>query len=93
MLPEEPGVQRLALATEDHDLAFGDFAGQIPAGERGAGLVELWDRGTYTVHDWSDTRIAFTLFGNRYVGEFQLIRFERGGERAWLMAKRKKSEG
>ena len=30
-LPEEPGVQRLAIATEDHELAFGDFEGQIPA--------------------------------------------------------------
>ena len=26
-LPEEPGVQRLAIATEDHELAFGDFQG------------------------------------------------------------------
>ena len=42
-LPEEPGVQRLALATEDHDLAFGDFAGAIPAGQPGAGMIERFD--------------------------------------------------
>jgi bifunctional non-homologous end joining protein LigD len=86
-LPEEPGVQRLALATEEHDLAFGDFAGPIPAGQRGAGVIEPWDAGAYALDEWSETRIAFTLFGKRYVGEFRLIRFERGGPRAWLLAK------
>src|SRR5208282_4964022 len=29
-LPEEAGVQRLAIATEDHELTFSDFAGEIP---------------------------------------------------------------
>jgi DNA ligase D-like protein (predicted 3'-phosphoesterase) len=86
-LPEEPGVQRLALATDDHDLAFGDFQGQIPAGEPGAGAVELWDRGTYTVHDWTDSFVSVTLAGSRYVGGYSLVRFERGGARAWLISK------
>jgi DNA ligase D-like protein (predicted 3'-phosphoesterase) len=86
-LPDEPGVERLALATDDHDLAFGEFAGAIPAGQPGAGVIERWDEGTYALHEWTDARIAFTLFGNRYLGEFQLIRFERGGGRAWLRAR------
>jgi DNA ligase D-like protein (predicted 3'-phosphoesterase) len=92
-LPDEPGMQRLALATDDHDLAFGDFAGAIPAGRPSAGVIERWDDGTYALHEWTDTQIAFTLFGNRYVGEFRLTRFERGGDRAWLLAKRKTSAG
>jgi DNA ligase D-like protein (predicted 3'-phosphoesterase) len=28
-LPEQPGVQRLAIQTEDHELAFGEFEGEI----------------------------------------------------------------
>ncbi len=92
-LPEEPGLQRLAIATEDHDLAFGDFEGQIPAGQRGAGTIEQWDDGRYALHEWTDARIAFTLFGKRYVGQFSLERFERGGANAWLLSKIKTAEG
>jgi DNA ligase D-like protein (predicted 3'-phosphoesterase) len=33
-LPEQPGVQRMAIATEDHDLAFGEFEGRIPEEKR-----------------------------------------------------------
>ena len=28
--PTEPGVRRLAVQVDDHDLAFGDFDGDIP---------------------------------------------------------------
>jgi hypothetical protein len=56
-------------------------------------VIEPWDARAHALDDWSDTRIAFTLFGERYVGEFQLIRFERGGDRTWLLAMRKTSEG
>ncbi len=86
-LREEPGLQRLAIATEDHDLAFGDFEGQIPAGQPGAGRIQRWDDGRYALQEWTDRRIAFTLFGKRYVGQFSLERFERGGATAWLLRK------
>jgi hypothetical protein len=46
-LPEVEGVNRLAVEVEDHDLAFGEFAGQIPDGQYGAGTVAFWDRGYY----------------------------------------------
>ncbi len=73
-LPEEPGVQRLAIATEDHELAFGEFLGEIPAGEPGAGRIKRWDSGTYTLHDWTEGWIAFSLSGSRHVGEYSLVR-------------------
>ncbi len=56
-------------------MAFGDFQGEIPAGEPGAGAIERWDEGTYTLHEWTDSRVSVTLAGDRYVGGYSLVRF------------------
>jgi bifunctional non-homologous end joining protein LigD len=84
-LPERPGIRRLALQVEDHSLAFGDFEGEIPEGQYGAGAVEIWDRGSYTLHEWTDEKIVFSLEGQRLAGRFCMIRFHRKGEREWLV--------
>jgi bifunctional non-homologous end joining protein LigD len=88
-LPEEPGPQRLAIQVEDHTLEFGDFAGTIPAGEYGAGTIEIWDRGTYVPSVWTDSEVRFVLDGERFQGEYVLVRFRRKGEREWLLRKLK----
>ena len=80
-VPEDVGVRRLAIQVDDHGLEFADFEGSIPAGEYGAGTIEVWDRGTYESHEWSDERISFTLHGGKLCGLYNLIRFHRGGER------------
>jgi bifunctional non-homologous end joining protein LigD len=43
----EPADKRMAVATEDHPLAYGDFEGVVPEGY-GAGVVMLWDHGSWT---------------------------------------------
>jgi bifunctional non-homologous end joining protein LigD len=84
--PEQPGVRRLAVRTEDHPVSYIDFEGSIPEGEYGAGTVIIWDRGTYEAEEWTDKTIAFTLDGQRLQGRYVLI---HTGDDNWIMLKRK----
>ncbi len=98
----DPRDKRLAVQVEDHPLAYKDFAGRIPEGEYGAGLVEIWDRGTYSLDPESgggrETRsmtaslnkghIDFSLHGEKLRGHFTLVRF-KGQDKQWLLLKRK----
>jgi DNA ligase D-like protein (predicted 3'-phosphoesterase) len=90
-LPEKPGVRRLAVRVEDHDLEFGQFEGTIPEGEYGAGRIRVWDHGTYELEEWRPDSIAFTLHGSHVAGSFTLVRFKRGDTRDWLLIKRRQA--
>lgn len=79
----EPGVKRLAVQVEDHPLEWGEFEGEIPPGEYGAGTVYVWDRGTYEAEEWQPNRIVFFLRGAKLQGRYELVRFKRAGENAW----------
>jgi bifunctional non-homologous end joining protein LigD len=86
-IPKEPGTKRLAIQVEDHDLAFGDFEGQIPEGQYGAGTIRIWDSGVYEPLRWAGDQIDFRLEGNQVAGEFHLFRFKRGKPNEWLLTK------
>jgi DNA ligase D-like protein (predicted 3'-phosphoesterase) len=83
--PAEKGTKRLAVMVDDHDLSYHDFEGVIDEGKYGAGRVEMWDRGRYRLIGRSDTKIELELDGDRLRGRYVLVRFAKGGERAWLL--------
>ena len=75
----DPKVRRLAMHVEDHPRDYGDFEGVIPEGY-GAGIVMLWDRGTWTPEvDDVDAALKkgdlkFTLNGYKLKGSWVLVR-------------------
>jgi bifunctional non-homologous end joining protein LigD len=97
----DPKTKRLAMMTEDHPVAYGDFEGVIPEGY-GAGIVMLWDVGTWTpqVGDVAAALkkgdLKFTLDGYKLKGSWVLVRTggrypgaRGGGDRTWLLIKHK----
>ena len=87
--PTESGVKRLAVQVEDHELSYIDFEGTIPEGMYGAGKVEIWDKGTYTLKHRSKDKIQFRLHGEKLSGDYVLLRFR--GDKNWLFFKKKKT--
>ena len=87
-IPRRAGVKRLAIQVEDHDLFYGNFEGEIPEGEYGAGRVRTWDDGTYTLERWDARRITIALHGTKLKGRYTLLRFPKGGGHSWLIFKR-----
>ena len=86
--PTEPGLKRLAVQVEDHDLDYADFEGEIAEGEYGAGKVKIWDNGTYTLIDRKPKKIVFELQGERLKGKYTILQFGKG-EKNWLFFKAK----
>jgi bifunctional non-homologous end joining protein LigD len=97
----DPKIKRLAMHVEDHPIAYGEFEGVIPEGY-GAGIVMLWDRGTWTPEgDDIDRALAkgdlkFTLDGFKLKGSWVLVRTRgyaskygdsTGSGRSWLLIK------
>jgi len=92
----DPLEKRLAVQTEDHPLDYAGFEGVISEGNYGAGVVMVWDRGTYrplgdipVSEQLARGELKFALRGQRLRGEFVLVRLrgEKGNE--WLLIKHK----
>lgn len=96
----DPGDKRLAMMVEDHPYDYKDFAGVIPSGY-GAGIVEIWDSGTYTSLEATDGpssikalraglkagNLKVKLKGKKLKGEFALVKMKGKEENTWLLIK------
>jgi bifunctional non-homologous end joining protein LigD len=107
-VPKGPSInsadKRLAMHVEDHPIEYGEFEGVIPEGY-GAGVVMLWDRGTWTPEvDDVDAALKkgdlkMTLDGFKLKGSWVLVRTKGWGARpgqkppedgkSWLLIKHK----
>jgi bifunctional non-homologous end joining protein LigD len=93
----DPSEKRLAVRTEDHPLAYGEFEGVIPPKQYGGGTVMLWDRGHWEPENdpeqgLKEGKLSFTLHGERMKGSWALVRMKpRKGEKRenWLLIKHK----
>ena len=73
-LPFRAGERHLAVHVEDHPLDYASFEGVIPAGQYGAGTVEIWDSGTYELlEEKRDGGLTFRLHGERSDGIWTLV--------------------
>ena len=96
-VPKEPptveGIRRLAVETEDHPMDYGSFEGTIPAGEYGAGTVEIWDKGAFIPEKISEKEILFELSGKKMRGKYVLLKLKPTpkfpGEKNWLLFRKK----
>jgi bifunctional non-homologous end joining protein LigD len=79
--------RRLAMATEDHPLAYIDFEGVIPKGQYGGGTVMVWDIGTYELIEGNYYKGFLRIFlkGEKLKGEWELRR--EGGDKNWRLIK------
>jgi len=80
----DPGVRRLAVPVEDHDLSAGDFEGVHEGQARGSGAVIIWDEGTAEIMRDEPGHLSFTLYGHKLSGRFGLT---RTGEHRWILVK------
>jgi ATP-dependent DNA ligase len=63
--------------------------GEIPAGEYGAGKVEIWDKGTFELLKREEREIVVALQGQELKGNYVLVRTKYGkGEKGWLFFKK-----
>ncbi len=97
-----PSQKRLAVMVEDHPVDYISFKGKIPEGNYGAGIVEIWDNGTFepvnAKHEKITEREAlqwlkkgelkFSLKGKKLKGEFVLVKL-KDGDKNWLLIKHK----
>ncbi|MGH3005298.1 MAG: DNA ligase D [Gaiellaceae bacterium] len=90
-IPREPGQRHLAVHVEDHPLEYATFEGEIPAGQYGAGTVEIWDSGTYELlEEKKDGGLTVRLAGERLGGTWTLVPAKLDGNpKNWLLVRKR----
>ncbi len=86
-IPAARGIKRLAVQVEDHPVDYINFAGVIPAGEYGAGRVEIFDQGKWELVKGSlnEGSLKFDLAGEKFKGQYVLVRLK--DKKNWIIFK------
>jgi bifunctional non-homologous end joining protein LigD len=94
-IPLEPGERHLAVHVEDHPLEYATFEGEIPAGQYGAGQVDIWDQGTYELlEEKRDGGLTVRLAGERLHGLWALVPAKLSGDpKNWLLIRKRDEDG
>ncbi|MCX6740550.1 MAG: 3'-phosphoesterase [Candidatus Parcubacteria bacterium] len=87
-VPEKYGEKRLAVAVEDHPVAYINFKGIIPKGEYGGGTVKIWDKGKFKLLRRTSKEIEIILSGNKAKGRYSLVKTSFA-KNSWLLIKLK----
>lgn len=106
-IPKGPSMnpidKRLAIHVEDHPLDYQYFEGVIPKGNYGAGTVEIWDHGYFTMPHTSDRKeiekeltagmqkghFAIVMHGEKLHGEFVMHKLKDDEKgTSWLLIKK-----
>lgn len=103
----DPEDKRLAIKVEDHPLDYQYFEGIIPKGHYGAGTVEIWDNGTYTMWEaktreeieknlekgLKEGHFNIIINGKKLKGEFVFQKLKKNDpeDNTWLLIKKKDS--
>jgi bifunctional non-homologous end joining protein LigD len=89
-VPLEPGQRNLAVHVEDHPLEYATFEGEIPAGQYGAGQVEIWDHGTYELlEEKRNGGLTVRLDGEKLQGTWTLVPAKLSGDpKNWLLLRK-----
>ncbi len=89
--PQEEGIKRLAVQTEDHPLGYEEFEGVIPEGQYGAGKVETWDKGDYIPLEVTASKWVIEIKGEKLQGRYCLIKLKAkdSKDNNWLFFKLK----
>jgi len=85
--PATKGIKRLAMQVEDHPLEYAKFHGIIPEGNYGAGKVEIWDKGKYSLVEKNPKKIIFEIDGKKLKGKYALIKTNYANKKSWLFFK------
>ena len=103
----DPSERRLAMATENHPLAYADFEGVIPEDTYDGGTVLVWDRGSYrnlkeaeegeekaksVAQQLKEGHATVWLEGQKLQGGYALIRTRKGDDPRWLLIKMRDEE-
>lgn len=99
-VPKGPSMnpidKRLAMMVEDHPIDYAGFSGIIPEGNYGAGIVEIWDSGTYEISPENKGSglagiakgsLKFIMKGKKLKGQFALVKLRNASENSWLLVK------